>query len=63
MKSLITITWLAAIAAAMPSPLAEAAASPQAKIGACKKIALLFARGTTEAGSMGTIVGMSLSKP
>jgi len=53
---------LVAIAAAAPSPLAEAAASPQGKLGGCKKVALLFARGTTEAGTMGITVGPALQR-
>jgi hypothetical protein len=50
MKPFIAIAGLAAIAAAAPQGLG----------GGCKKVALLFARGTTEPGTMGSTVGMSL---
>lgn len=63
MKSFITTVLFAAIAIATPNPEAEAEASPQGKgIGGCKKVALLFARGSTETGTMGITVGMLESK-
>jgi hypothetical protein len=57
MKSLITTALLAAVAIAAPSPEPAAEASPQGKMGGCKKVAFLFARGTTEGGAMGGTVG------
>jgi cutinase len=36
--------------------------SPQAGSASCKKYTLLFARGTTESGTLGTVVGPGLQK-
>lgn len=43
--------------APMPAPQSESQAS-----GPCKKVALIFARGTTETGNMGITVGPSLAR-
>jgi hypothetical protein len=61
MKSLITTALFVVAAIAAPNPAPEAEALPQGKIGGCKKVAFLFARGSTETGTMGITVGMVIS--
>jgi cutinase len=53
----LSLLILGAVAAPAPLPQSESQAS-----GPCKKITLIFARGTTETGNMGITVGPSLAK-
>lgn len=53
---------LFAIFPAMLAAFAVATPTPQAASGSCKKYTLLFARGTTETGTLGTVVGPGLQK-
>ncbi|KAK9775663.1 hypothetical protein AB5N19_04781 [Seiridium cardinale] len=50
----LSVAFLAALAVAVPSP--------QTGSASCKKYTLLFARGTSESGTLGTIVGPGLQK-
>ncbi|KAK7551538.1 cutinase-domain-containing protein [Phyllosticta paracitricarpa] len=50
-----------ALSAALYAALSVAAPVPAAAAGDCKSFVLLFARGTTEMGTMGSVVGPSLS--
>ncbi|TID16805.1 cutinase-domain-containing protein [Venturia nashicola] len=59
MKSLPLLTLLLLIRASLPSPLPQ---SESQASGPCKKITLIFARGTTETGNMGFTVGPSLAR-
>jgi cutinase len=50
------------VSAVLLAALAAAAPSPQSSSASCKKYTLLFARGTTETGTLGTVVGPGLEK-
>jgi cutinase len=59
MKALFVLSLLILWAVATPTPLPQ---SESQASGPCKKITLIFARGTTETGNMGITVGPSLAK-